>query len=344
MDNKLNEQQISDYSSQVAQKLIDSFFANKEKISGEEILNLCAIKQVNLFVLKRLFQKWNREASKLESPYFDYDDPEVVAAIDNFQNTVSRHILVDKAAFEPILVRAISDTLMLICSPYHFYLNELNSLNEQSILPFDGLSESKKFTKINRAILDALIGSLEQSNSEQTDATAILDNVIGNLTSGPDEMDEYISAFSNYVMLDLNDIYMEVETPPIKGEPLGEDPVVSQSDFSSVEEENPTELDKPEPPVLNDLLAPENQMSIADMHEQQKIESLSKGITLNQRFMFVNVLFDGDVAKFNNTVVEIDGLVDLDEAKHYLNTRFVNWNEAAHEVEEFMKVLERRFY
>lgn len=338
MDNKLNEQQISDYSSQVAQKLIDSFFSNKEKISGEEILNLCAIKQVNLFVLKGLFQKWNKEAKKLESPYFDYSDPEVVDAIDNFKNTVSQHILVDQVSFQPILTSAISDTLMLICSPYHFYLNEINLMNTQSIMPFDGLNESKKFTKINGAILDALISSLDQSSSEQTDATAILDNVIANLTSGPDEMGEYINAFSNYVMLDINDVYMELETPPIK-----EEPTVSQSDFPTGEEDTFNSTDNSEESMLNDLLASENQISIADMHEHQKIESLSNGITLNQRFMFVNVLFDGDVAKFNNTVVEIDGLVNLDEAKHYLDTRFVNWNEAAHEVEEFMKILERRF-
>jgi hypothetical protein len=338
MDNKLNEQQIGDYSSQVAQKLIHSFFANKDKISGEEILNLCAIKQVNLFVLKGLFQKWNKESEKLESPYFDYNDPEVVAAVERFKNTVSRHILIDKASFEPILIAAISDTIMLICSPYHFYLNELNWMKEQSISPIDGLGEGKKFTKINGAILDALIEHVNQSTSEQTDATTILDHVIGNMISGPDEMDDYIKAFSNYVTLDINDIYLEVDTAQVL-----EAPALAQPDFTISETAEDAPTDDAEERMLNDLLAPEKQISIADMHEQQKIQSLSKGITLNQRFMFVNVLFDGDVAKFNNTVLEIDGLVNLDEAKHYLSTRFDHWNETAHEVEEFMKILERRF-
>ena len=317
MDNKLNEHQISTYSEQVAQKLLDSFFSSKEKISGEEILNFCTIKQVNLFILKGLFQKWNSESQKLESPYFDYNHPEVIAAIDDFKNIVSRHILVNQLSFRPILIKSIADTLTLICSPYHFYLNELNAMNHHGFSSLEGLKEIKKFTKVNVAILDGLINNLDQSTKNKPEASEILDNVIENLTSGPDEMDSYIEAFSDYVPLNINDIYTEIETPHIDQEPAHLDLDTS--------EETPGNFDLSEEPTLNDTLGVENQMSIADMHEQQKIESLSKGIMLNQRFMFVNVLFDGDVAKFNNAVVEIDELLDLTEAKNYISKRLGHW-------------------
>ena len=213
MDNKLNEEQINKYSEQIANKLLSSFFDNKEKISGEEILNFSAIKQVNLFTLKGLFETWKEEANKLESPYFDYNDPEVLEAIENFKNTVSRHILVDKISFRPILIKAISDSLILIFSPYHFYLNELNGFNQKNIQPHDGLKELKKFTKVNTAILEGLMTKLEhaiEGNIEE-DSTKILDDVVENLSSGPEDMDGYIEAFSNYASLDINDIYIEVE-------------------------------------------------------------------------------------------------------------------------------------
>jgi hypothetical protein len=150
-------------------------------------------------------------------------------------------------------------------------------------------------------------------------------------------MDSYISAFSNYVPLDINEIYLEVEEHN-DPKPVEE---IEELQFDRVSDEITSEISVES--TLNEALAMENQTSLADMHEQQKIESLSKGITLNQRFMFVNVLFDGDVAKFNNTVLELDGLVTLGEAKKYLNVHFGQWGTEGQEVEEFMNILGRRF-
>jgi len=335
MDNKLNEEQINKYSEQIANKLLSSFFDGKEKISGEEILNFSAIKQVNLFTLKGLFETWKEESQKLESSYFDYNDPEVLEAIENFKNIVSRHILVDEISIRPILLKAITESLILIFSPYHFYFNELNSLKQKNTAPYEGLKELKKFTKVNTAILEGMMTKFE--SGDEKDSIEILDDIVENLSSGPEEMDGYIEAFSNYATLDINDIYLEVESSETYPESKVESStIVKKDDFSSqfaIEEEK----------TLNESLAPGNQTSLADMHEQQKIESLSKGISLNQRFMFVNVLFDGDVAKFNNTVLEMDGLVSLQEAKHYMDTHFGQWDPTSYEAEEFMSILERRF-
>ena len=320
MDNKLNEKQVSNYSEKVATKLSTSFFSTKKQISGQDILSFCAIKQVNLFILKELFQKWNSEFEKLENPYFDYQHPEIKEATNNFKNIISRHILVRQELFNPLLIKAISNTLMLICSPYHFYLNELEIMSQQKTTSLAKLKEMKKFTKINIPILDGLISNLEKTIADETnsDASEILDEVIESLTSEPEDMDPYIAAFSNYVSLNIDDIYLDMED--------------AQTDVELAQES-----------TLNESLASKNQMSVADMHQQKKIENLSKGITLNQRFMFVNVLFDGNVTKFNNAVLQMDALTNFAEAKRYLNTHFGHWNYSSDEVEEFIGVLERRF-
>jgi hypothetical protein len=346
MENKLNIERITSYSDQVAVKLVDSFFSEKERISGEEIMNFCAIKQVNLFTLKILFSAWNKEAQKLESPYFDYDDEEVQNAISAFKNTVSRYISVDRVHFEPILKKAIYETLLLICSPYHYYLEELNTIDQLGTGLNNELMATKKFTKVNTAILDGLIDTLKKNPSSDADILKTLDDVVENLSSTPEEMEPYLVAFSNYSAITIADIYMDIEEPtkqelPLMSGSIDEEDKVFEEE--SVADGMTAGFEHSQETTLNEALAAESQPSLADIHEQQKIDNLSKGITLNQRFMFVNVLFDGDVAKFNNTVLEIDGLESMGAAKHYLNTRFTHWDSSGDEGEEFMNVLERRF-
>ena len=86
MASKLNINKIESYSQAVAEKICNDIFVNKKSVSGKDILNLTTIEQVNFFVLKSLFDKWNEENNKLRSPYFNYDQPEVKEALDVLSN------------------------------------------------------------------------------------------------------------------------------------------------------------------------------------------------------------------------------------------------------------------
>ena len=61
MEDKINIKAVAKYSGAFAAKISEAYFSKKEKISGSDILNLCQIRQVNLFVLRDLMKTWQQE-------------------------------------------------------------------------------------------------------------------------------------------------------------------------------------------------------------------------------------------------------------------------------------------
>ena len=94
MDNKLNYSAIEVYSVAYTRKVMNSFFGMEESINGKQILSLTNLQQVNLLIIKNLFEKWNKETSKFRSPYFNYDSEEVKKALENFMNVLSNNITI----------------------------------------------------------------------------------------------------------------------------------------------------------------------------------------------------------------------------------------------------------
>src|SRR5882672_2631694 len=102
MDEKISLKAVDHYSEAYAAKVATVFFTKKDRITGPEILTLCAINQINLFVVRELMHAWRLENQKLKSTYFDYQAKEVVEALKHFQNTVSNNILISKNEFIPL--------------------------------------------------------------------------------------------------------------------------------------------------------------------------------------------------------------------------------------------------
>lgn len=117
MQKKLNEDFIEKYSEQFAAKISEDFFALDSHIGGSQILNVTPSKQVNFFIIKLLFNNWQQESQRLESPFFNYGAIEVKEALLQFMNVLSRFIKVERKEFEPLLQDAIRDTLFLIMAP-----------------------------------------------------------------------------------------------------------------------------------------------------------------------------------------------------------------------------------
>jgi hypothetical protein len=63
MDEKISLEAIALYSDAYAEKVLKRVFASKEKIDGKEILALCDVQQINLFIVRELFKAW-KEKSK----------------------------------------------------------------------------------------------------------------------------------------------------------------------------------------------------------------------------------------------------------------------------------------
>ena len=92
---------LKQYAEEVAADLNQKYFANKAYIDGRSIVSFCELEQVNFFILKALFDQWKEETKNLKSPYFDFDNPEVVEALDKFMESLSFHIKVEEKDFLP---------------------------------------------------------------------------------------------------------------------------------------------------------------------------------------------------------------------------------------------------
>jgi hypothetical protein len=75
---------------------------------------------------------------------------------------------------------------------------------------------------------------------------------------------------------------------------------------------------------------------------KQNLPDLKKAFSLNDCFYFRRELFNGDAAKMNKVISDLNGLNAYEESVAYLDEK-LNWNMEDTIVGEFMKLLEKRF-
>ena len=88
--------------------------------------------------------------------------------------------------------------------------------------------------------------------------------------------------------------------------------------------------------------APEK--TVADKLRQQPITDLKSAIGLNQKFLFMNDLFEGENEKFNDAINKINSFKTLQEALAYIDSEISSaWDKENSSVINFMDLVERRF-
>lgn len=128
MANKWNTTDIEKISSAFTQKKLQKCFQENDIISGEEIISVTAFPQINYFVLREIFSRWEEETGRFKSPYFDFHAPEVQKSFTDFRNTLSRYILVKKEDFAGLLDMAVRKTLELYLRPEAFFVADFRAL------------------------------------------------------------------------------------------------------------------------------------------------------------------------------------------------------------------------
>jgi len=341
MESVINHEYINNYAEAYANRIVDRYFSENTIIDGENILNLTEIRQINLFVVKHIMVKWLTEAKKIRSPFFDYNNPEVQEALQDFMNILSKNISIEQKSFKPLLKMAITDVLLLIFSPYNFFSNEL--LNIGSPITLEELEKRKKFIKINSELFNAYVNKVEEistDNLQIKEAKQYFDQVCEDINFSPEEPEEYIKLFSNEIALEINKIYTEVEGENSKQEKVGE------SDQPAKDKIPIHEKFYEQKSTLVDELKKEPGGTVLDYHKKQKIESIKKNISIQQRFRFVRELFEENDDIFNETIDFLDGCLENNDATNYLNERFFDsgkWNNEDEAVIEFISVIKKKF-
>ncbi len=326
MEEKLNWKAIDSYSLSFSGKLVESFFSGKPKISGKEILKLSPVKQVNLFVLDELLRAWKEESEKLKSPYFDYDALEVKESYQHFLNELSNNILIDRGHFAPLLKVATSNTLLLVFAPYDFFSSYIK---EQPEIVLDTLLERLKYIRVNKAPLQGLADEMQRRSIKKLsgqEAFRILDHVIQELSFSPADFEEFTSQFSLVSPLDPDKFYTTFDAP--KAEVVKTAPV------------NNPKQEKNAPTKLFEQIEKE---TLADNFQRAKISKIRDNLNINQRFMFINVLFKGNTDKFNSSIEFIDSCADRSVAFRFIAESQPDWDKESEAYIEFMELVEKRF-
>ena len=326
MDEKLSLKAVDDYSDDYSSKVTASFFASKERITGQDVLKLSAIQQVNLFVIRELLHAWKHEGQKLYSPYFDYSHPEVAESLAKFQNLLSNHISISRENFQPLLKKAVSKTIYLIVDPYDFFLDILDRQGA-GFVRTEELRNEIKYLKINQPPLDKLLKRLEEKKLDQindNEAFGLLDQILEEVNFTPEDIESYINQFSSVVPLTMDMLY----------EKKAERVTVAKKEESPVTVTKPKEVVKQEP---------KKELKSTVAGNFHKIARIKDNLTINQKFMFTKILFNGDFEIFTQAIDRLDSLDNLKQALNYLDQNYSEWDKESEEYEEFLELLEKRY-
>jgi hypothetical protein len=416
MSNKFNANALAEYSKSYARRIAADFYQHHATIDGSQILSLTPIRQINLFVVSYLSTKWQSDAEKFRSPFFDFTNAEVQEALQNFMNVVSQHISVRREHLEPILADAVSKTITLIFDP-RGYFDELLRAQPDFMLTEAALRQITRYTKINEFIPAHLSQRMAgKSFVYVNQAINYLDEALAQRGHELARHDQFVELFSEKVPMNVSallrshvpdaipaaptrsffDTATEPTTPPAPLVPAAETPenvapaIPPQPDPTPVtlasEEASggtmfldggsgpvpvapisqPSQLEtggisqpstaavnetlkSVDPtPTLNDTLRESSAEpnTVAESFNRAPIESVARSISLNQKFRFINQLFNGNTSAYNQAIEEIDTLDNYGQALDLISYRYASqyfWNMSSDEVSELIEILKRRF-
>ncbi len=98
-------------------------------------------------------------------------------------------------------------------------------------------------------------------------------------------------------------------------------------------------------PTVSDKYSEQETTTLADKFNKEGINELREAIGINEKFLFINELFNGDMSKYNKVVDEMDEMSSLKGAETYLLELKVQ-NQWAEDNPAFVKLstlLKRKF-
>lgn len=387
MSYKWNSADAKTYAKAFSQLICNEYFDNRAKISGSEILKLTEIKQLNLMVVRTLYEKWLEDTAKFKSPFFDFDNEDVQKAFKDFKNILSRHISVNKDHFEEVLIKAVYSTLELNLNTENYFEGLMKDLPEFKLTK-EWLKINGKYFISHNWVLAELLNRLQ--GMPVVYANQAIDWVKDILNSNSSEKKNIeIEQFNAILPIPFSDNYSTnsgdssffddaflIQDNDHSTISLKQMPVVSNDERTQNEEIfTPAPIHNPEPiaaeftspaiakrtmeePVslndkhlgstktLNERMVKEEVLSLSDNHSKGKITSIRSVISLNQRFLFINNLFGGNVQAFTNAIDQLESASSFSVAKETMLKKYLpqyKWDIASPEAEEFFDILRRRF-
>jgi hypothetical protein len=132
----------------------------------------------------------------------------------------------------------------------------------------------------------------------------------------------------------------------IEKELIPEEPKVEFKAEIDTPKEQIEEAAKQNSESLNDKFSElAEKSSLADKLSKKPIEDLVKAIGLNQKFLFMNDLFEGENNYYKEAITNLNSFNSFIEADEYINTLRSRhgWETSNATVKEFVELVERRY-
>ena len=139
---------MSIYIGNYIKKLQDNL--EKKVLRGNDIIELTSSKQLNLFILKNIYDAWNKNFEKNKIIYFNYENKEILSAVTSLKNILSNHIEVDIKNLKGLIKKSIIELIEYMFYPKNFIKNKK---------VFNNLIESSKEKDLNSTEMSQIISS-----------------------------------------------------------------------------------------------------------------------------------------------------------------------------------------
>ena len=106
-----------------------------------------------------------------------------------------------------------------------------------------------------------------------------------------------------------------------------------------------TAFDSEAKTVAEEISEKVNEESLAEKFQKNKITDLKEAIGINEKFYFINELFDGVMKEYNEAIESLNTHLSKEEAFNYLNQLKEErvWNEGSEALGQLKDILERKF-
>lgn len=347
----LDQDYIDSYSRDFSQIICDNHFENQKYISGQEIIVLTPSSQLNLMVIRALFEDWQQQIDLLaQSPYFDYNDKVVTSALTSFMNVLSRAIKIEKRDFQPLLKRAVEKTIYLATDPVDFIEHVLI---EASGNPGTYAKELKKYIKWYS---EAWMPGVEEWTNDSGSLVWKQKLYEGFEEEGKDleQPATLLEPFQKVLPLEFECLVKDLSTESNIDEPGVAQEVVTEQPKHYIEEVEEVSTKNQENGAAGDQEIETIDPAIAwakfdtgeNPYMKGSITHLKEGMGINQRIMFTKRLFQGNPDLMDQAIIELDAAESFYEAIDLLNQSFVkslNWDIHSEEVLELLQLIFRKF-
>lgn len=151
------------------------------------------------------------------------------------------------------------------------------------------------------------------------------------------------------ISLDIDELDLIPEPEPEPGPEPEPEPEPETESEPELEPEPETETETvsepesvPEPEVTTVQIIEEKRPLWWNDMPGSPVRDIRSAISLNDRILFINTLFNEDPATFQNVVNAINGMNSLEEVADYINSEFPQWDMDSETVYRFMMAARRR--